>query len=95
MAKEQKHFYVLGRNDKTGIVIRCNDREIAEDELGLMRWSDCNRISRTVRPATEAEALAWFPAGLQITKRDSRFNGNLFEQIGKQMRRGRDTLNAY
>lgn len=65
-----KSYYVLGRNQTTGVLVRCSDKDAADYELGLMRYSDCNKIARTVRPVTEAQALAWFPAGIQLSKRE-------------------------
>jgi len=73
----KKSYYVMGRVASTGELIRCDDSDTAEHELGLMRSSKCNRIARTTRLATETEALRWFPVGVTVTKRDSRFNARL------------------
>lgn len=72
--ESDKYFFVLGESPKSGVVIRCADRDIAEHELGLMRWSDCNRIARTSRAVTESDVLSWFTSSLPLTKRDSRYN---------------------
>lgn len=99
--KEIKNFYVLGQNGSLGELIRCTDDGAAEIEYGHMHLSNCKRIARTTRPTTEEKALTWFQGEMTaIHRRDSRFNiaeqpENLFEKIGKQMKRGRDTLNAY
>lgn len=71
-----KSHFVLGESRKSGVLIRCDDRDIAEHELGLMRWSDCRRIARTSRAVFESDALPWFAPGLPVTKRDSRFNAS-------------------
>lgn len=69
-----KSFFVLGESHKSGVLIRCDDREIAEHELALMRWSDCRRIARTSRAALESDMKPWFTPGLPVSTRDSRFN---------------------
>lgn len=63
-----KSYYALGQTKTTGVLVRCADKEAAEWELDMLRGSNCHKIARTSRPTTEIQALAWFPAGMPVTK---------------------------
>lgn len=65
-----KSYFALGQSRTMGVLVRCADKDAADYELDLLRQSDCYKIARTSRPTTEQEAMAWFPAGLQVTKRE-------------------------
>lgn len=100
MTRQAKNYYVLGQNGVLGELVRCSDDGATEVEFDHMHLSKCNRIARTRRPVTEEQALEWFKGEMTaIHRRDSRFNiaepENLFDEIGKRVKRGRDTLNAY
>jgi hypothetical protein len=70
VSDDSKSYFALGQSKTIGVLVRCADRDAADYELDLLRQSDCHRITRTSRPATESEAMAWFPTGLEVAKRE-------------------------